>query len=960
MTVVSPVLVGRETETAALRSAYERVRSGRPATVLVTGEAGIGKSRLVADVLRDLPGEPLVLTGACLELGAEGAPYVPFVAVVRGLVRRIGRDAVLELLPPGGSALGDWLPELGPAPARYPRTRLLEEMLGLAVRVAETRPLVLVVEDLHWADASTRELFAYLARNLAGGPVLLVGTLRTGELPATDTNRRLLAELGRREDVLRVGLEALTGRQVADLLAAIDGRPAEPERSRRIHRRSGGNPMFVEALSEAGEAPAEDLRGLLLARTAELPEPAGELLSALAVGDGTAETVLGAVCALPEQQVRRALHDLAERRLVAVRDERYTIRHDLIREAVYDALLPGERRRLHRRFAVALSEHDPVGVGTALAEHWTAAGEADAALPVAWRAAAGAARQHAYDEQLHLLGLVLEQWDRATDPTALVGADHPTVLEHAARAAFAAGHSGRGVALSATALDELDPTAEPEQVARLLGLRGQLRHRVDGTGAEDLAAAVALLPPGARMELCGRLLAALAFVGVGAHRHDQSRRYATEALHLADELDDDGLRAPALLVLATLRGAEGDPDRASDDFAAARRLAWHEGDEHTFLTTFQWEALMLGAAGRYAAAADLANEGQRTAERLGHARSRGTMLAVARGMSLRSLGRWDEAIDVVEEALADGPPPMYAAALRLISADIARSRGETDRFELLLRQLVEFARHALAAEEVKAEIAVQRLEWATGQGEHEAADRILAEHLAAARAAWLPPQAMRLALAGARLQRARRAAAPRSRPVAAAVAARFAELAALAGAVPGASPGLAAYRLACAATAGDDLPAWDRAAAAWRELGNTYETALVLTDAAGSALASNNRPGARYRLREARALAGELGAAPLLARIDDLLHRGRLTDVAAAGSAAANEFGLTSRELDVLRVLARGRSNAQIAAELFVSANTVATHVARILGKLGVTSRTEAAAKAHEHGLVAPTGPRGG
>ena len=192
-----------------------------------------------------------------------------------------------------------------------------------------------------------------------------------------------------------------------------------------------------------------------------------------------------------------------------------------------------------------------------------------------------------------------------------------------------------------------------------------------------------------------------------------------------------------------------------------------------------------------------------------------------------------------------------------------------------------------------------------------------------------------------------------------AVAVRFAELAALANAMPSASPGLTAYRLACEATAGDDLPAWDRAAAAWRELGNTHETAQVLTDAASSALASNNRPGALYRLREARVLATELRAMPLLARIDDLLHRGRLTE-AAAGAATVNEYGLTGRELDVLRVLARGQSNAQIAAELFISANTAATHVARILAKLGVANRTEAASKAHEQGLVTPTGPRHG
>ncbi|GAA0909377.1 hypothetical protein GCM10009558_097650 [Virgisporangium aurantiacum] len=233
--MVGPRLVGRASELAALRSAYERARSGGPAAVLVSGEAGMGKSRLVTSAVHDLPGEPLVLVGGCLEFGAQGSPFVPFIAVVRDLVRRLGRGEVTRLLPAGGSALGDWLPDLGPAPARYGRTRLLEEVLSLIGRVAQTRPVVVVVEDLHWADESTRELFAYLVRNLADAPVLLVGTLRTGELAAGHPNRQLLAELGRRGEVTRIALEPLDHRHVAELLATADGQPADPARSRLIH-----------------------------------------------------------------------------------------------------------------------------------------------------------------------------------------------------------------------------------------------------------------------------------------------------------------------------------------------------------------------------------------------------------------------------------------------------------------------------------------------------------------------------------------------------------------------------------------------------------------------------------------------------------------------------------------------------------------------------------------------------
>ncbi|MEU7858735.1 AAA family ATPase [Nonomuraea sp. NPDC049141] len=949
---VSPVMVGRADEIATLRAAYAQARSARPVTALVSGEAGIGKSRLVTTVVRALPGDPLVLSGGCLELGSEGAPYVPFVAILRDLVRRLGRDRVAALLPAAGSTLGDWLPDLGPAPVRYTRTRLLEEMLALISQVAQAQPVVLVVEDLHWADASSRELFAYLVRNLADASVLLIGTVRTGELATGHPNRRLLAELGRGRDLVRLGLGPLEHRDVAELLEAIDGRPPDRSRSGAIHRRSGGNPLFVEALSTTDEASAADLRTLLLDRITDLPDLTHQVLSALAVsGIRLTDEVLGEVTGLPETQLLLALKDLAGRDLVVAGDEGYAIRHDLIREAVYASLPPAQRRRTHARYAAGLAARTPDS--TALADHWTAAGEFEQALPAAWRAADRAGRQNAYDEQLHLLELVLARWTQVAAPSLLIHADRTTVLERAAAAAFAAGKSAAGVAHATAALAELDPESQPLRTARLLGLRGQSQSRVDGNGWDDLEHAVALVPPGSSDALRSRLLSALGFIGVAAHRLERSRQYAAEALTLAERLGDDGLRAPALLVLAALDGMDGVFEPARRTYAEARRAAESAGDEHTFLTTFQWEAGLMEAVGLYEQAAELAHIGQLAAERLGRTRSRGSMLANARAIHLRFLGRWDEAVAVVDDALADGPPPLYAAFLRLAAADIARCRGETDRLELLFRQVSEFARHAAGAAEAKAEFAVQRIAWALEQGEADLADRILGELLSVAPATWPTHEVLRLAVLGARVQRARRAAAPRNRRVATESADRLAELARMTDTVRAATPALTAYRLTFQAESGSgDLPSWDAAVTAWRDLGNRYETALALTGAARIALASNNRPGARSRLREARALAAELGAAPLLARIDDVIAHGRLGD--AAKVPVRNDFGLTRRELEVLRVLARGRSNPQIATELFITANTVATHVARILVKLGVATRTEAVARAHDTGLLDP------
>ncbi|ALG11826.1 ATP-binding protein [Kibdelosporangium phytohabitans] len=865
-------LIGRDADLAVLRAAYDRL----PAVVLVSGEAGIGKSRLVTAFTTALAGEPLTLRGDCLELGAEGSPLVPFLPVMRRLGVRPGR-------------------------------RILEDVLDRVTRAAEHRPVVITVEDLHWADASSRELFAYLARNLTG-PVLLIGTVRTGELATGHPTRRLIAELGRRA-VTRIDLRPLTVDDVMDLLTAIDGHRPDQARGVRVHRRSGGNPLFVEALSTSDSA--GDLRTLLLERITRRAE-----LEALAVaGAPVPGDHLVGLC------TGEAIAELIDHGLVVAGPDGYAVRHDLIREAVYDSTLPARRKRLHAHFA-ALTPDSAVA-----AQHWLAAGEVDRALPVAWRAARAAARQSAYDEQLHLLELILAQWSDALD------VDRATVMERAAEAALAAGKSAIGIAHSTAALDL---ATDRRQVARLLGLRGQLRNRVDGTGIEDLERAIAIAPQ-------GWLFAALAFVEVVANRHDSSRVHARQALRIADAESDNGLRARATMVTAALDGAAGLVEQARRAFAAARDLAVEAGDDHTFLTTFQWEAGLLEAAGDYEQAAGLALEGRRAAERLGHGRSRASMLAVAQAVPLRLLGRWDEALALVDEALADAPPPLYTAFLRLVAADIARCRGENSRFEALMRGLAEFARHAPNAAEATLEITIQRIEWALAQGDPDLADRDLRDHLDLAHPV---REVLRLAVLGARVQRARRASAPRNRRLAQEVTSRFEELSAVVDAVTGPR----AYRRTFLALVSDSLSTWDAAVTGWRELGNPYETALALTDAGAAALVTNNRPGARARLDEARELATALGAAPLVSRIDGLVSRSRLDEVAKPK--VRNDFGLTRREVDVLRVLARGRSNQQIADELFISTNTVATHVARILVKLGATTRTEAVARARETDLL--------
>lgn len=227
--VVSPVFAGREAELALLDQVLSSAMSGAPAAVLVGADAGGGKSRLVSEFAARVGERALMLAGGCVEMRATGLPYAPVTALLRQLVRARGADEVAALLPGGRAAeLAALLPEFGAVPAggdlELTRARLFEMLLSLFERLAEQRPLVLVVEDAHWADRSTGDLLSFLARNLRQVPVLLIVTFRSEEAGRAPL-RELLAGLGRVDGVRRIELGRLSRRQVASQLAGILGGP---------------------------------------------------------------------------------------------------------------------------------------------------------------------------------------------------------------------------------------------------------------------------------------------------------------------------------------------------------------------------------------------------------------------------------------------------------------------------------------------------------------------------------------------------------------------------------------------------------------------------------------------------------------------------------------------------------------------------------------------------------------
>ncbi|WP_375127095.1 helix-turn-helix transcriptional regulator [Nonomuraea sp. GTA35] len=993
---MSPLFVGRARELAALGDGLARSRAGASSTVLVGGEAGVGKTRLVKEFVDHRAGDALVLVGGCLELGTEGLPFAPFTAVLRGLVRELGRDAVAALVPGGNArALGRLLPEFGEPGKDGPeaRARLFEQVLGLLERLAEERPVVLIVEDAHWADRSTRDLLTFLVRyQRTAARLLIVVTYRTDELHRNHPLRPLLAELGRVEWVTRAELRRLTRREAVALAAGILEREPSPADMDLIYARSEGNPLFVEALLNecgGGEALPESLRDLLLASVERLPEETQELLRVASAGGQRIEhALLSAVAGLDEGALSRALRPAVAGNVLVVDGEGYSFRHALIREALHDDLLPGEHVRLHTRYAEAL-ERDlsilPAPRGAIeLAHHWHSAHDSTWALTSAWHAAAAARKSTAYDEQLRMLSRVLELWDQVPDAAERIGADRIDVLRQTATVAHLSGEYERSIAMASAALDELDHCVDPIRAAMLLRQRGLTRYDLSRPGhLEDLRAAAALVPAD-QLKLRGQVLESLSRM---LHRpEDRQERQATarHAMEIGHEVGDANVEAHAMISLTWGHSCYSDMDSQLAAFAEARRIASRDEAYNALMRCAISESDALEGAGMHERAAQVAREGVEESRQYGLARTSGTFLSINLAEPLVSLGRWDEALQVVEHALELAPPAPYRASLQGLATDIALARGQFDRAEKLL----EASRSVLSRGSYRDQTTLPhlcreiRLLQARGQLDQavETAARALDERdlvsnpryswpvlVAVAQLVWAVVPSSRLldataGLAGTGPREPAELTEPRAAELGA--VARLAlsllpRLRALGGELLAEGDLQQAHRLTFGALTGPEAPlehaaeavawrlkAWDLAVGAWEALREPYAEALCLMSAARAALASGDRQGAAARITRSRDLARELGATPLLEQLDAFARRARIGG-GPEETAGGQPLGLTARELEVLREVTSGRSNREIAEELVISVKTVSVHVSNILAKLGAATRGEAAATAH-------------
>jgi DNA-binding CsgD family transcriptional regulator len=1000
---LSPVFIGRDAELARLGAALTAAGTGEPQAVLIGGEAGVGKTRLTEEFLAAAQtAGAITAVGGCVEIGADGLPFAPISTALRALYRTLGTE--LTAAAAGQEPeLARLLPELADTGGSLPRdphdedgrVRLFELTARLLERLGADRTLVVVLEDLHWADRSTRELLAYLFRSLQRARVLIAATYRADDIHRRHPLRPFLAEADRLRTVDRVELSRFSRAEVRRQLASILA--AEPADAivDQVFARSDGNPFFVEELAcsitgGCATGISDSLRDLLLVRVETLSDSAQRVAKFVAEGGNTVEyRLLEAITGLDEDDLLDALRTAVGANILVPSDsgEGYRFRHSLVREAVSDDLLPGERSRINRRYAQAV-EADPALVraderAARLASYWYAAHDPAKALPAVLRASVEARRRHAYAEQYRLLERALELWDDAPEeirgelrpadyaeayPPLTFGTQdtdgrHPdtplTFLDLLAEVTVAArlgGERERAYAMAKRALRlmERDDTGhDPLRAAWFWAQRSRLTEDLGrGDGWDELSRARELvrgLPPSAaHAEVLSQIAGWIMVHKSGA----EGMAIAGRAVEFARLSGDRDTELHARITLGLLQADGGDVEGGIAEVEDVRRLAGDRTAHSIIARAYGNLASVLEGAGRSREAVTTSREGRRLiGAQVSH--STRSWLLTNEGESLTSLGRYAEAATALTEALryAEGSYPRAGIEMQL--GALALLLGDTDAAA---------RHHAAAAEGFQHDTQPQHtipsrtlaLRLAAAQGRFEEARRELLSGIEGGFATGTTRYAWPLLAAGAAaeadggaphpqaLERIRAAARELPRPMPIAEAYALLVDAELARAEGRTEPG-----------------PWAAAALAFQRQERPYELAAVRHRHAEALLAGgpDGRDEAGCLLEQAHAMAAGSGALPLLDLITRLAHRARLSLGTGGPSRAADageSLGLTARERDVLRLVAEGRTNRQIAEALFISPKTASVHVSNILAKLSLSTRGEAAALAHRLNLFAP------
>ncbi len=585
----SPHFIGRSKELSSVLAVANAAARGHPSLLLISGEAGIGKSRLVTEVAERL-GEDgwLLLEGGAVAMGDDGLPFGPLVEAMRSLVRKVDPERIVSAAGASLADLSVLVPELAgvardtpppSGPAEWLRVRIFEGILHLLRSLGEDTPVLVVIEDLNWADRSTRDLLAFLARNVRDERLLVVGTFRIDDLNSRHPLTPWLAEMERQASVERLELTRFGRAELIELLTAIGGPPPAPDLVDSIVRRSDGNAFFAEELAAAAETRPRHgglprtLRDVLIVRLSGRSAACTRVIeTASVIGREVHHDLLSEVCGLTASDLASALRETVDAQLLTSDQDapdRYRFRHALVQEAAYGQLLSAERRSIHAACARAL-EARPTGAGGAaasrlaeLAHHWRAADDPGRALRAAIAAGDASLAVYAFAEAGRQYEHAIEMWDAAPVTDRPTDRDLADLYDAASECATTVGDGARAVALARRAIELVDGASGavegPERQARVRERLG-----IAATVAGDTALSIRMLedavtlfegaPPSAsQARVVGSLAANLMLAG----RSAESVPLAERAIELARQVGAPDIEARALDTLGVDRADLG-------------------------------------------------------------------------------------------------------------------------------------------------------------------------------------------------------------------------------------------------------------------------------------------------------------------------------------------------------------------------------------------------------------------
>jgi DNA-binding CsgD family transcriptional regulator/tetratricopeptide (TPR) repeat protein len=1000
MRISSPVLIGRDDALALLADAIAASRAGAPRFVVVRGEAGIGKTRLVSEAVARVPEGTVVLVGECLDIGAAGLPYLPLAEALRSLARTTEPGQLDRVLGPGRGDLAALVPELAlevrdpatglpaadasgePSPtltSGLAQARLFERVLGLLRTLSAAGPVVLVIEDVHWIDRATRDLLTFLARNLTDERLAIVFTVRDDDLPRGHPILAWLAEIERTPSTAVVEPGRLDRAAVEQQLLLLAGGELDLEQAERIWHRSDGNPLFVEELFAAGPdargAPRSTME-VLLARVGRLDPVARSIVDAVAVaGRPVDDRLLADVLERPEADIDEPLRAALANGVLELEPatDRYRFRHELLREVVENQVLPGLRRRLHERYArrlearPELADTSPVGAAGELAVHFAHAGLAAEAHAHSIAAAGAAEAVHAYADAHRHLERALTIEDEGHMPV-----DRATRVALQTRAADDAdleGDFGRALELVRSALELVDPSQDPVAAGLLHSRVGFLRWSL-GDGEAALVSheeAVRLVPPEPPTRERAQVLGALGGALMGEARWAESRVLCEAAIACAIEAHAPAEESRARNMLGSDLVALGELAAGIDQLREACRIAERAGRADMVIIGYHNLALNLAAADQLEEAVVQARTGLRVARDIGLERRSGQDLAAIAGDVLTRLGRLTEADDAVAEGLALDPRGRGSVYLSTVRARLAAIRGEFAEAEER-RAEIDLASLDPDVAAFVATVASEALAW-SGRGAAAAveAEAGLAHLDGLDDVLWSTP----LVALGMRGVADAVEAAPSRRADAADSDETARRRERLQGRVEWLEPRVTtssgrgwvatARGELARATGADGSADWQAAMAAFDTVPEPLLAAYARYRTAEAALRVHGlRADVAGLLHAAGDVAERTGARPLGEAVTTLAARARITSRVSAVEvpvpasaalvagdvdpfAAAMGLGLSAREVEVLELVTEGLTNGEIAERLFITRKTAAVHVTHILDKLGVANRVSAA-----------------